>query len=315
MDSSRAAAADDSSSLTQRSMRDRTGAKSLDRMVSIAWMLFIRLCPPLKVRITCAAVSGRPHGRDSNLPSPSRSCCTWCRNAVNGSQSSSVLKVLAHCSIFLRSNAWRRSASSRFPPPSFESRIAVAGRAWGGGPPHNLPAGRPRLRPGAFPQHGALELREAPHHRHHHLAGRRRRVDRLGHAPKSRAGFAELLQEREHVAQRAREPIQLPDHHDVPGPQVREELEEVGPVPPSPDAFLTIDARAPNRVQRRHLRRSVLIVRGHAGVPDQYCRTVLPITLIQQYRFAMPGISHLRDRGCACLSIASKTIRESCKPC
>ena len=47
--------------------------------------------------------------------------------------------------------------------------------------------------PGAFPQHGALELREGPHHVHQHPAGRRRRVDRLGHAPKSRAGVPELL--------------------------------------------------------------------------------------------------------------------------
>ena len=85
-------------------------AKLLSRMVSIARILFFRLRPPPRVRITCAAVAGRPHGRDSNRPSSSRSCCNWCRNVVNGSRSSSVLKVLAHYSTFLRSNAWRRSA-------------------------------------------------------------------------------------------------------------------------------------------------------------------------------------------------------------
>ena len=103
MDSSRAAAADDSSSLTKRSMRDRTGAKPLSLMVSIARILSFRLRPPLRVRITGAAVSGSPHGRDSNRPSSSRSCCNWCWNAVNGSRSSSVLKVCAHRSTFLRS--------------------------------------------------------------------------------------------------------------------------------------------------------------------------------------------------------------------
>ena len=38
----------------------------------------------------------------------------------------------------------------------------------------------------AFPQHGALELREGPHHLHHHPAGRSGRVDRLGQATESR---------------------------------------------------------------------------------------------------------------------------------
>ena len=55
----------------------------------------------------------------------------------------------------------------------------------------------------AFPQHGALGLREGPHHLHHHPAGRSGRVDRLGQATESRAGFRELLHDREHVAQRA----------------------------------------------------------------------------------------------------------------
>ena len=142
---------------------------------------------------------------------------------------------------------------------------------------------------GAFPQHRALELREGPHHVHQHPAGWRRRVDRLGHAPEARAGVPEPRHDREHVAQRAREPIQLPDHHDVSGAQVREELDELGPVPPSAGRLLTKDALAPRRGQRRHLRRGVLIVRGHAGVPDQHCTKVSPITLIRQYRFATPN--------------------------
>ena len=48
----------------------------------------------------------------------------------------------------------------------------------------------------AFPQHGALELREGPHHLHHHPAGRSRRVDRLGQTPESGANFPELLHDR-----------------------------------------------------------------------------------------------------------------------
>ena len=72
----------------------------------------------------------------------------------------------------------------------------------------------------AFPQHGALELREGPHHLHHHPAGRSGRVDGLGQATESRSGFPELLHDREHVAQRAREPIQLPDNDNVTGCEV-----------------------------------------------------------------------------------------------
>ena len=74
----------------------------------------------------------------------------------------------------------------------------------------------------AFPQHGALELREGPHHLHHHPAGRSGRVDRLGQATESRSGFPELLHDREHVAQRAREPIQLPDNDDITGAKLIE---------------------------------------------------------------------------------------------
>ena len=85
----------------------------------------------------------------------------------------------------------------------------------------------------AFPQHGALELREGPHHLHHHPAGRSGRVDGLGQATESRSGFPELLHDREHVAQRAREPIQLPDNDNVTGAKLIEEPEELGPLPTS----------------------------------------------------------------------------------
>ena len=138
----------------------------------------------------------------------------------------------------------------------------------------------------AFPQHGALELREGPHHLHHHPAGRSGRVDGLGQATKSRAGFPELLHDREHVAQRAREPIQLPDNDHITGAELMEEPEELGPVPTSAGNLLTVDALAPRRFERRHLSRGVLIVRGNAGVTDQHCVTVLQNTLVLQYLFA-----------------------------
>ena len=120
----------------------------------------------------------------------------------------------------------------------------------------------------AFPQHGALELREGPHHLHHHPACRSGRVDGLGQATESRSGFPELLHDREHVAQRAREPIQLPDNDDVTAAKLMEEPEELGPLPTSSGSLLAKDALAASRFERRHLSSGVLIVRGNAGVTD-----------------------------------------------
>ena len=140
----------------------------------------------------------------------------------------------------------------------------------------------------AFPQHGALELREGPHHLHHHPAGRSGRVDRLGQATESRSGFPELLHDREHIAQRAREPIQLPDNDNVTAAELMEEPEELGPLPTSSGSLLAEDALAARRFERRHLSRRVLIVGGNAGVTDQHCIKVSLITLVLQYRFATP---------------------------
>ena len=110
----------------------------------------------------------------------------------------------------------------------------------------------------AFPQHGALELREGSHHLHHHPAGRSGRVDRLGQATESRANFPELLHDREHFAQRARQPIQLPDNDHITGAKLIEEPEELGPVPTSSGSLLAEDAGATSPFQRRYLSRSVL---------------------------------------------------------
>ena len=122
----------------------------------------------------------------------------------------------------------------------------------------------------AFPQHGALELREGPYHLHHHPACRSGRVDRLGQATESRSGFPELLHDREHVAQRARQPIQLLDNDHVTGPKLIEEPEELGLAPTSAGSLLAEDALAARRFERRHLSRRVLIVGGNAGVTDQH---------------------------------------------
>ena len=98
----------------------------------------------------------------------------------------------------------------------------------------------------------------------------------------SRSGFPELLHDREHVAQRAREPIQLPDNDDITGAKLIEEPEELGPLPTSTGSLLAKDAFAPSRFERGHLSSGVLIVRGNAGVTDQHCIKVSLITLVLQ---------------------------------
>ena len=127
----------------------------------------------------------------------------------------------------------------------------------------------------AFPEHGALELREGPHHLHHHPTCRSRRVDRLGQATESRSGFSKLLHDRKHVAQGAREPIQLPDNDHITGAKLIEEPEELGPVPTSAGSLLAVDALAARRFERGDLSRRVLIVGGNAGLTDQHCIKVL----------------------------------------
>ena len=98
----------------------------------------------------------------------------------------------------------------------------------------------------------------------------------------------ELLHDREHVAQRARQPIQLLDNDNVTGAKLIEEPEKLGPLPTSAGSLLAEDALAARRFERRHLSRGVLIVCGNAGVTDQHCIMVLQNQSVLQYRFATP---------------------------
>ena len=111
--------------------------------------------------------------------------------------------------------------------------LLLRGKLGAAAPDPALPPGRIHPGPGAFPQHGAFELGEGPHHLHHHATGRAGRVDRLGQAPESGPGRLKPFHEGEHVAQRTRQPVQLPNHHHIAGPQPLQEAVEFGPVPPA----------------------------------------------------------------------------------
>ena len=64
----------------------------------------------------------------------------------------------------------------------------------------------------------------------------------------SRSGFPELLHDREQVAQRARQTIQLPDNDHITSAELMEEPEELGSVPTSAGSLLAVDALAARRL-------------------------------------------------------------------
>ena len=55
--------------------------------------------------------------------------------------------------------------------------------------------------------------------------------------------------------------------------------------------------------ERRHLSRSVLIVRGNAGVTDQHCIMVLQNQCVLQYRFATPKPLKTRPAPDRCVTV------------
>ncbi len=83
---------------------------------------------------------------------------------------------------------------------------------------------------GALADHSALKLRERGHHLHHHSASRGGGVDVLGDRAEAGAGLGDALHDMQHVLQRARQTIELPDHHGVTLPQVVHAV-QLGPIP------------------------------------------------------------------------------------
>ena len=64
------------------------------------------------------------------------------------------------------------------------------------------------------------------------------------------------------VTERAREPVELPDHEHVALAQLIRKLVKFGRAPPPARSFLTINTLASSRLQRRHLSGGVLFISG-----------------------------------------------------
>jgi len=111
-------------------------------------------------------------------------------------------------------------------------------------------------------------------------------VDGLGQAAKSGFNLRQPLHKNEHIAERTREPVELPDHEDITLAEMIQQPVKFGPVPASAGGLFTIDARATGGLERRRLGRGVLLDGGDTGVANQHCINVSPIPLITQYLYA-----------------------------
>src|SRR5690242_9308592 len=70
-------------------------------------------------------------------------------------------------------------------------------------------------------------------------------VDRLGNRAEARAGVPDSLHDMQHVLERARQAVELPDDDDVTLPQLIEHALQLGPVPASAGGGFFKNAAAP----------------------------------------------------------------------
>ena len=105
-------------------------------------------------------------------------------------------------------------------------------------------------------------------------------------AAESRSCFPEPLHDREHVAERPRQPVEFPHDKHITLAKLVEQPLKLGTIPTSTRRLLPIDPLAPSSLERGHLDGRVLIVGRDSGLADLHCSNVSPIELVMQYRFA-----------------------------
>jgi hypothetical protein len=96
----------------------------------------------------------------------------------------------------------------------------------------------PSFRPGGsearrrpLADHRPLELGEGSDHLHHHPAGRGGGVDVLGNGTEARARGADPLHDVQHVLERARQAVELPDDDGIALAQMVEQSMQLWPIP------------------------------------------------------------------------------------
>lgn len=139
----------------------------------------------------------------------------------------------------------------------------------------------------ALSHHGTLELCEEPDDLHHHSAGRRGGVYRFGQASEAGAFTIEGLDDGQQVLERAREPVELPDHHDIAITQIVEQMMQLGPVPAATGGLFLEDGLAAGGFQGLQLEIVVLVLGRDPRVADDHeLHKPLQMISVLQRRYA-----------------------------
>ena len=164
--------------------------------------------------------------------------------------------------------------------------LLLRGEFWPPAAYPSIPAGRGHPGAGAFLEHGAFELGKGADHLHHEASGGSGGVDGFSQAAESGLGGAEFFHDDEHVAQRAGETIEFPDHQHVFRAELIEETVELRTIPAAAGSFFRKDALAAGIFQSVDLGGSFLIAGGDAGVTEEHCTNVSRMDAVMQYLFA-----------------------------
>ena len=108
-------------------------------------------------------------------------------------------------------------------------------------------------------------------HLHHHATRWRRGVDRLGDRAEAGADLVDSLHDMEHVFQRPRQTVELPDDDNIAFAQLVEHAVQLGPVPaPAGGGFLEYAAAAAGAEGLGLHGIALLVAFGDAGVAEQH---------------------------------------------
>ena len=127
-----------------------------------------------------------------------------------------------------------------------------------------------KTRAGALLDYRALELRQPREDVKHQPAAGSRCVDGLGERAKSDAALFQVLDGLDELPHRAGEPVELPDDQGVAAAHEVKRGLELGPVALGAGCLLGEGLLAAASLEGVELERGVLILRGDAGVADEY---------------------------------------------
>jgi hypothetical protein len=139
----------------------------------------------------------------------------------------------------------------------------------------SLRAGSRQASDRAFADHRAVEIGKRPDHPHHHTPSRSGRVDALNNRPERGARFCHTHYDLQHVLQRVRQPIELPNNNSVALMETFQQPMQFRPIPATAGGHVLKNAPTACSKKRLGLTTIHLIVAwGHAGVAKHSCSLV-----------------------------------------